>query len=137
MIHTHPTDSQPMSLPNKVEVLSVDANCPRLPIVDGPGEALAVVWPGVGANMRSMHRISLRPGGATVRLIHPMEAVYYVIGGEGLVRDPDTGATESVIEGSMVHIEPQTAYICEASAAGLELIGGPCPVDPALYRRMI
>jgi quercetin dioxygenase-like cupin family protein len=84
--------------------------------------------------MRSMHRISLQPKSATIRMRHPMEAVYYVIAGGGTMRDPDTGAAEPVREGSMIHVEPGTAYIAEADAAGLELIGGPCPADPEFYR---
>ena len=125
-----------MSLPNRVSVLDADDTCPRLPIVASGGEAFAVVWPGVGAHMRSMNRISLKPGGATVRLSHPMEAVYYVITGDGTVRDPDSGAADPVIEGSMIHIGPGTAYVYEAGGTGMELIGGPCPADPALYRSL-
>ena len=118
----------------RVAVLDADENSPRLPLVEGPGEAFAVVWPDVGAAMRSMHRISLKPGSATVRMSHPMEAVYYVISGDGIFRDLDTGAASPVVEGSMIHIEPGTAYVCEASPSGIELIGGPCPADPEIYR---
>ena len=118
----------------RVAVLDANETCPRLPLVAGEGEAYAVVWPGVGATMRSMHRISLKPGSATIRMRHPMEAVYYVMAGGGTMRDPDTGTAEPVKEGSMIHVEPGTAYIAEASAAGLELIGGPCPPDPDSYR---
>jgi quercetin dioxygenase-like cupin family protein len=119
---------------DRVAVLDANEKCPRLPLVSGEGEAFAVVWPGVGANMRSMHRITLRPGSATVRMRHPMEAVYYVIAGDGVMRDPDNGTSNAVIEGSMIHIEPDTAYVCVAGKTGMELIGGPCPADPALYR---
>lgn len=123
-----------MNLTSRVAVLDADEHCPRLPLVTGNGEAYAVVWPGVGAEMRSMHRISLGPGSATVPQRHPMEAVYSVIGGGGMVRDPDTGAAEALVDGSMFHVEPGTAYVVEAGAGGIELVGGPCPADPALYR---
>jgi mannose-6-phosphate isomerase-like protein (cupin superfamily) len=123
-----------MASPPRVAVLDANETCPRLPLVAGDGEAYAVVWPGVGATMRSMHRISLRPRSATIQMRHPMEAVYYVIAGGGMMRDPDTGTAEPVREGSMIHVEPGTAYIAEADAAGLELIGGPCPADPEFYR---
>ena len=102
----------------------------------GKGEAYAVVWPGVGAQMRSMHRISLGAGSATVPQRHPMEAVYSVIAGGGTVRDPDTGTAEALVDGSMFHVEPGTAYVVEAGAGGIELVGGPCPADPALYRSL-
>jgi hypothetical protein len=130
-------DRSPMPLPPRVTVISADERCPRLPIVAGPGEAYAVVWPGMGAEMRSMHRISLKSGGATIPLRHPMEAVYAVIGGAGTVRDPDTGATEPLADGAMFHVEPGTAYVVAAGAEGLELVGGPCPIDPAIYRNAI
>jgi hypothetical protein len=118
----------------RVAVLDADERCPRLPLVSGPGEAYAVVWPGVGAAMRSMHRISLGAGSTTVPQRHPMEAVYSVIGGGGTVRDPDTGAAEVLADGAMFHVDPGTAYVVEAGPLGIELVGGPCPADPALYR---
>jgi hypothetical protein len=120
----------------RVAVVSADERCPRLPIVTGPGEAQAVIWPGMGAEMRSMHRICLKPGGATIPLRHPMEAVYSVIGGGGTVRDPDSGAAEVLVDGAMFHVEPGTAYVVEAGDAGIELVGGPCPADPSLYRNL-
>ena len=120
----------------RVAVFDADEKCPRLPLVSGEGEAFAVVWPGVGANMRSMHRITLRAGSATVRMQHPMEAVYYVITGSGTMRDLNAGTSDAVVEGSMIHIDPNTAYICAAGNDGMELIGGPCPADPELYRSL-
>lgn len=115
----------------------VDANSgPRLPIVEGPASATAVIWPGVGASMRSLHRIVLRPGSATVQLTHPMEAVYYAVSGGGTVGESASDQPQSLVEGSMVHVEPGTAYVFVSGAAGLELIGGPCPADPSLYRNL-
>jgi quercetin dioxygenase-like cupin family protein len=118
-------------------VVDADQSCPRLSIVRNNGEAFAVVWPGVGANMRSMNRISLKAGGATVEMRHPSEAVYYVMAGEGLVNDRNAGSSDRLVEGSMFHVEPGTRYDCEAGAAGLELVGGPCPADPDLYQAII
>lgn len=125
-----------MSSPPRVAVFDADEGCPRLPLVAGQGEAYAVVWPGVGAAMRSMHRISLAAGSVTVAQRHPMEAVYSVIGGGGTVRDPDTGAAEALVNGSIFHVEPGTAYVVEGGPAGIELVGGPCPADPALYKNL-
>lgn len=81
-----------------------------------------------------MHRISLGSGGRITRQSHEMEAVYYVMAGTGSVGEPDGGSEQSLLEGSMVHVEPGTAYRFLAGAEGLELLGGPCPADPALYR---
>jgi quercetin dioxygenase-like cupin family protein len=122
-----------MAAPPSVTVLDGDDRCPRLPIVRGDGRALAVVWPGVGAQMRSMCRIVLGSGSSTMQLSHPMEAVYYVIEGAGTVTDPSVGDRREVVEGSMVHIEPGTRYAFTAGPPGLELIGGPCPADPVLF----
>ena len=93
-----------------------------------------MVWPGVGAKLRSMHLITLASGGRTVELSHPMEAVYYIIGGEGTVRDPTNGLGQALVEGSMVHIDPETPYVFEAGPSGIEILGGPCPADPDIYR---
>lgn len=81
-----------------------------------------------------MHRISLGRGARITRQSHEMEAVYYVMAGAGSVGEPDGGSEQSLLEGSMVHVEPGTAYRFRAGAEGLELLGGPCPADPALYR---
>lgn len=116
-----------------VRVLDAGDGCPELPIVAGEGVARAVVWPGVGATCRSLHRIGLGPGGRTRPLSHAMEAVYYVVAGSGVVLDPADAAEQALIEGSMVHVEPGTAYVFKAGPEGVEILGGPCPPDPALY----
>ena len=121
---------------NDVQVLTCDDHCPELPIIDGHGRAQAVVWPGVGASMRSMHRIQLEQGAKTKDQSHPMEAVYYVMAGSGAVVDPEGGTSDEIVPGSMAHIEPGTTYRFEAGAQGLSLLGGPCPPDPALYTHL-
>jgi quercetin dioxygenase-like cupin family protein len=122
-----------MTSSKEVRVLDAGEECPALPIVEGEGMARAVIWPDIGAQLRSMHRISLAPGARTIPQRHPMEAVYYVLSGEGIVRDPEHPPEQPVVEGSMVHIEPGTAYVLEAGPEGIEILGGPCPADPALY----
>lgn len=117
----------------EVRVVRAADHGPTLPIVEGEGSARAIIWPGGGAALRSMHRIELGGGSRTVALQHPMEAVYYVMRGDGVVRDPGGAGGEPLVEGSMVHVEPGTAYRFEAGNAGILLLGGPCPADPALY----
>jgi quercetin dioxygenase-like cupin family protein len=117
----------------EVRVLDAGEECPALPLVEGEGVARAVIWPGIGARLRSMHRISLAPGARTIAQRHPMEAVYYVLSGDGTVRDPEHPPARPLVEGAMVHVEPGTAYVLEAGSAGIEILGGPCPADPALY----
>ena len=66
----------------EVVVTPVDKG-PELAIVAGAGSAHAVIWPGMGAELRSMHRISLASGSRTVEMTQPSDAVYYVISGGG------------------------------------------------------
>lgn len=108
-----------------VQVLGPEG--PAIDLVDGEGSARALVWPEIGAALRSMHLISVGGGARTRRQRHPDEAVYYVLGGSGNV------AGEELEEGSMVHVGPGAAYVFEAGADGLELIGGPSPPDSTLY----
>ena len=114
-------------------MLDAGEECPALPLVDGEGVARAVIWPGIGAQLRSMHRISLAPGARTIPQRHPMEAVYYVMSGGGIVSRPRAPTEQPLVEGAMVHVEPGTAYVLEAGPEGIEILGGPCPADPALY----
>jgi mannose-6-phosphate isomerase-like protein (cupin superfamily) len=122
-----------MRAPREVRVLRAADHGPVLPIVEGDGSARPIVWPGSGAAFRTMHRIELAGGSRTVPLKHAMEAAYYVIRGAGVVRDPDEDSAEPLVEGSMIFVEPGTAYQIEAGRAGMLLLGGPCPADPALY----
>lgn len=126
-----------MGARGEVQVLRGTEPGPPLPLVEVGGSAIAIVWPGVGAAHRSMHRIELAAGGRTVVQRHAMEAVYYVIQGEGAVHDPiEDGDGRPLVEGSMIHIEPGTSYRFEAGGSGILLLGGPCPADPALYQPM-
>lgn len=121
---------------DKVQVVDVDDRCPILPIVEGDGVVRAVIWPGMGATSRSMHRITLSPGSSTGLLRHPMEAVYYVISGVASVHDGANGTSEQLRPGSMAFVEPDTAYVLAAGAEPVELVGGPCPPDPSLYQHL-
>ncbi len=121
--------------PDRICILPDDENCPELPIVEQGGRAWAVVWPGVGAYLRSMHRISLDPGGRTVQLEHPTEAVYYVMAGKATVDGGDTHRQE-LSSGAMTHISPATGYGLTAGDGGAEIVGGPCPADPSSYRHL-
>lgn len=122
--------------PDRIQILRDDEQCPGLPIVERGGSARAVVWPGVGAVLRSMHRISLGPHGRTVQLEHPMEAVYYVMSGSATALDESDMSRHALSAGSMAHIDPGTAYVFEAGGGGAEIVGGPCPADMRLYSRL-
>ena len=111
---------------DRVQVLGPDG--PSLPLVEGDGSATALVWPGCGARLRSMHLITLGSAARSRPQSHEHEAVYYVIGGTGTV------GSHKVEEGSMVHVAPGVSYVFEAGDDGLELIGGPSPADESLYK---
>ena len=118
---------------DRVQVVRGSAAPVPLPLIASGGEALAVVWPGVGSQHRSLHRFLLEPGGRTIDLQHPAESVYYVRAGSATVTDGDGGTRHALVEGSMVHVDPSTAHRFEAGATGAEIVGGPCPPDPSIY----
>ncbi len=97
-----------------------------LDIVEEGGGAGAVVWPGMGSQSRTMHRIELDTGGSTRLLRHESEAVYFVAEGSGRV------AGLPVRSHHMVYVPRRSAYRFEADEPML-IWGGPCPPDPALY----
>lgn len=121
-----------MTQHNCVEVLS--RTSPRAPvdIVEHDGRAEAIVWPGMGARFRSLHRIDLFAGGRTVVLRHSSEAAYFVMAGAAEIVDEDTGEAAPLPVGSMVHIGAQHPYRFGAATA-TEIVGGPCPPDPSWY----
>ncbi len=119
--------------PDRVRVLGSGQPRPPVDVVVGAGTAVAVVWPGVGAEKRSMHLVSLAARAHTRHLRHRSEAVYYVIDGTGQAFDQDGSAAFELGPGSMIHVEPGTGYRFVAGTNGLELVGGPCPADSRLY----
>ena len=80
-----------------------------------------------------MHLITLDPDGLTSLQRHTSESVYHVSAGDGTVSDLDNGEHHAVITGSMLFVEPNTAYQFRAGPTGAVLIGGPCPPDENLY----
>ncbi len=116
------------------EVVVVDAEGgPDLAIVEGEGRAHAVIWPGMGASRRSLHKITLDPGSRTTELHHLSDCVYYVISGAGCAIDCDTRGEQPLVTGSMVHIDAGTSYRLSAGEESIEIVGGPSPADPGLY----
>lgn len=83
-----------------------------------------------------MHRISLEPGGSTIALSHPMEAVYYLIAGSAVVEDLEQRTRNDLVQGSMFLVDPGTPYRVVAADTAAEIVGGPCPPDPSLYDQM-
>lgn len=105
----------------------------ELDIVRGEGSCAPVVWPGMGATERSLHLLRLGPHSRTIRMRHPSEAAYYVVAGEARIVDYDAGSSLPLMPGSMFHVEPGTTYGIHTDGASAQILGGPCPPDPALY----
>ncbi len=105
----------------------------ELDIVRGEGSCAPVVWPGMGATERSLHLLRLGPHSRTIRMRHPSEAAYYVVAGEARIVDYDAGSSSPLTPGSMFHVEPGTTYGIHTDGASAQILGGPCPPDPALY----
>ncbi|WP_407180769.1 hypothetical protein [Bradyrhizobium sp. STM 3562] len=117
----------------RVRVIDSAVGCPEIPIVRGEGNAKLVLSPHNGASFRSFQLVSLGSGACTIELRHPSDAAYYVIEGEGAIVDATTGVRFDLAEGHMVHIDAGDRYRIEAGAAGINVIGGPCPPDQDLY----
>jgi hypothetical protein len=126
-------ESDGLEVPREVRVVPDDSEGLPLGIVAAEGNAWGLVGPEMGAHLRSMHRISLRPEGFTIPLRHPMEAVYYVIAGAVEIHDLDSDVRHQTATGGMVLVDPGTRYQLIAGSAGSEIVGGPCPADPRLY----
>src|SRR5258707_4714996 len=116
-----------------VQVIPLRGTGPLLPIVNGDGSARAVIWPGTGAAMRSIHLIQLARSSETMLLAHPGESVYYVLDGTGTVAGNGPSPATALAPGAMVHVGSGTAYRFVGGTGGLEIFGGPCPNDPASY----
>jgi quercetin dioxygenase-like cupin family protein len=123
---------EPPPSPGEVAVVDAEGG-PEVSIVASGGSAHAIIHPGMGAQLRTMYRVSLRAGGHTEKLRHPSEAVYYVMAGGGSADEGDGSEGQELVEGSMVHVGPGTSYVLRAGGEGMELVGGPSPADPALH----
>ena len=112
------------------------ANCPSIPLIDGSGSAVALLWPGNGARLRTLHLLKLNKSDRTFELEHKGDAVFYVLHGQGAVRDLKRKVRTALVEGAMIHIDAGDLYQFEADAGSeLTLVGGPCPADENLYSR--
>lgn len=121
---------------------------PTLPLLaaGAAGHATAAIWPGIGASARSIVGFRLDPGSSTLEFRHPGEAVYFVRAGSGEVigtsADDPTDAPARTVElsaGAVVHVAAGTPYRFRAAPAApaFDVIGGPCPPDPAWFSGVV
>lgn len=121
---------------NCIRVIDSATGCPEIPIVDGKGRAQVILSPHNGAKFRSFQLVSLERNARTVDLTHSSDCAYYVIEGAGCIVDAAAGSRFEVAEGHMIHVDAGDCYRIEAGAAGIKVIGGPCPADARLYSGM-
>lgn len=121
-----------MATNQEIQVVDLEQG-PALAIVEGEGRAHAVIWPEMGGELRTIHRIELAAGAHTIPLRHPSDAVYYVMEGSGEALDVTDDAAHSLRPGAMAHVDAGTTYVFAAGENGLSLVGGPSPADPRLY----
>jgi mannose-6-phosphate isomerase-like protein (cupin superfamily) len=121
---------------SRVRVIDSAAGCPEIPIVEGEGSAQVILSPHNGAKFRSFQLVSLKQNARTLDLSHSSDCAYYIIAGGGCIVDAAGGSRFEIAEGHMVHIDAGDHYRFEAGAAGIRVIGGPCPADAGLYSGM-
>src|SRR5258708_17996242 len=117
-----------------VQVIPLRGTGPLLLIVNGDGSARAVIWPGTGAAMRSIHLIQLAPSSETMLLAHPGESVYYVLDGTGTVAGDGPSPATALAPGAMVHVGSGTAYRFVGGTGGVENLCRPRPHKPPPHR---
>ena len=98
------------------------------------GEWREIVGPTRGALCRSFYDVALGAGSESRPLVHPGEAVYYVV--EGRVSAKEHLVGPQMIEhaldtGAMIHVPPGAVYSFSSDVGG-RLVGGPSPVDPSI-----
>lgn len=99
----------------------------RLPIVQGDGQAVTMVGVATGSHYRSINRIELEPGGETLPISHPSEAVYFVAGGRALLED---GPQRHELRRGMILLLPGGRPYRFIAQGAVRLYGGPCPPGP-------
>jgi len=121
----------------EIRVVRADVDGVALPLVEGPGRMDALVWTGMGAVHRAMHRTALERGGRTVRLCHRRsEAVYFVVRGRGVAVEGNGAAVHPLRAGMMLHVAAGTPYMIQTETEPLVCVGGPCPPDEELYQEI-
>jgi quercetin dioxygenase-like cupin family protein len=119
-----------------IRILHVDRDYVKIPLVPG-GDARAVVWPGMGAKNAGLHYVIMKPGQENVPHVHSLsEDIIYVIQGEGMAVDFDSGTEHPFTKGSVIYVSPGTNHTIRAT--GKEdyiVVGTLAPADTEMYIR--
>ena len=118
-----------------IKVLDPEKNFKLLPYTEGKGVAKAIIWPGMGAKLGSMHYFVMAPGARNVPHKHPeAEDMFYVVQGQGVVIDFDQGKEYPFKKGDFVFIPAGITHAVRSDGPeDFISVGGPSPADEAMY----
>lgn len=110
-----------------MRVLSQEEWGPDMGLI-ADGSWREIVGPRIGAQCRGLYSLDFGPNGNTGTLVHPAEAVYYVVDGSLSILGglPGEDVEQVLEEGAMVHIRPGVPYRFAASTEA-RAVGGPSP----------
>ncbi|MBI4495098.1 MAG: cupin domain-containing protein [Chloroflexi bacterium] len=112
----------------------------EIPLIRPPmpgGYARFPIWPGMGARLRSMNRVAMRPGQENVPHVHPVsEDIFYCLSGTCVVEDGSTGREQPFGRDCLIFIDPGTPHAVRSLGPDDYIsVGGPCPPDLDAFRR--
>ncbi len=101
-------------------------------------DARLIVWPGVGAHTANMNYVDMQPGECNVPHVHESsEDTLYILDGRGSIEDLTNGVRLEFEAGDAVHVPVGLRHAVAADRGSrIESVGGPCPADLGLLRRL-
>jgi quercetin dioxygenase-like cupin family protein len=101
-------------------------------------DARLVVWPGAGAERANMNYVRMQPGEANVPHVHEdSEDTIFVLEGRGSIADIDNDTVHEFEAGQVVHVPAGLEHQVRGDrGAEIVSVGGPCPADLKLLRRI-
>lgn len=120
----------------KIRRLDVNKDYKELSILDGKGVARAIIYPGMGAKYASLNYFVMKPGSKNTAHVHARsEDVIYVIQGQGIIKETETGNELRFKKGDILFI-PEGVYhqVIPDGDEDYIGIGGPQPVDDSIFK---
>lgn len=134
--HSYSRRTSPESL---LMVLGIEQGV-DIPLIRPPrpgGFARFPIWPRTGGHRRSMNCVVMKPGQENVPHVHPVsEDIFYVLSGNCVIENGDTGHEHPFKGGSLIFIDPGTTHAVKSlGPEDYMSVGGPCPADVNLFKR--
>lgn len=115
-----------------IRIFSTEAGIP-LPLI--AQNARLVVGPHSDAHQAVMNWVALQPGESNKPHLHAeSEDTIFVLAGDGVVRNFDTGQVHVIPPRSAVYVPVGVRHAVEAGPQGMVSVGGPVPPDLAMLR---